>query len=268
MAKIDTHVAGAWNADSIQLRLVLPAAGIIALFSIWALIANAGVVPAHFLPGPGTVLEEMIRLMNEPYAGSLLQEHLLASLQKFGSAFALGAGLGVPLGLIMGRFKIADRLINPIFEGLRFVPPIAWVPFSILWFGTGFMAPVLVIFTGVFSSCVVNSYAGVRQTDRSLIEAAQMLGISKLRTMTDVLLPAALPQIIAGLRIGAGFGWQSLIGAELIVGSTGLGYMIIQGESNLTAKVVMAGMIVIGIIGACIDVVMRAVERRARNRWA
>lgn len=247
---------------------LLPVLGVGALFMMWTLVAISGAVPAQFLPPPWVVLREILRLMQEPYAGSLLQTHLLASLEKFGAAFVIGAVLGVPLGLMMGRFAPMERLIKPVFEGLRFVPPIAWVPFSILWLGTGFMAPVLVIFTGVFSSCVVNAYAGVKQADKSLLEAAQMLGISRFKTMTDVLLPAALPQIIAGLRIGAGFGWQSLIGAELIVGSTGLGYMIIQGESNLTAKVVMAGMIVIGVVGVLIDLLMRKIEFGIRNRWS
>src|SRR5690606_3872986 len=99
------------------------------------------------------------------------------------------------------------------------------------------------------------------------LEAAQMLGASRWLTLTEVLFPAALPQIVAGMRIGAGFGWQSLIGAELIVGSTGLGYMIIQGESNLAAHVVVVGMITIGVVGALIDYVMRRVEQRIRRNW-
>jgi ABC-type nitrate/sulfonate/bicarbonate transport system, permease component len=247
---------------------MLPIIGIASLILLWAAIAQSGWVPESFLPGPFTVIHEIWVLSREPYAGSLIQEHLLASLQKFSAAFALGAGIGVPLGLVMGRFRAVDYVVGPIFDALRFIPPIAWVPFSILWLGTGFMAPVMVIFAGVFSSCVVNAYAGVKQTDPALLEAAQVLGVSRLATVTDVLLPAALPQIVAGLRIGAGFGWQSLIGAELIVGSTGLGYMIIQGESNMTAKVVIAGMIVIGVVGAVIDFVMRRMEKHIRSRWA
>jgi len=253
--------------DRLLEQAALPVLGVAALFAVWALVAGSGLATEQFLPGPMAVLREILTLVHEPYAGSLLQAHLLASLQKFGAAFLLGAGLGVPLGLMMGRFKPVEHIVGPVFEGLRFIPPIAWVPFSILWLGTGFMAPVMVIFAGVFSSCVVNAYAGVKQADKSIIEAAQMLGISRWATVTEVLVPAALPHIVAGLRIGAGFGWQSLIGAELIVGSTGLGYMIVQGESNLTAKVVIAGMIVIGVVGAIIDLIMRKIEHRIRSRW-
>ncbi|HUG57380.1 MAG TPA: ABC transporter permease [Candidimonas sp.] len=237
------------------------------LFGVWAIIAYSGMVPQGFLPSPLVVLEKLLELMREPYAGSLLQQHLLASLEKFGAAYVLAVVIGVPLGLMMGRFRPLEWAVGPLFEALRFVPPIAWVPFSILWLGTGFLSPVLVIFAGVFSSCVVNAYSGARQIDKPLLEAAQTMGAGRWKTLTEVLIPAALPQIVAGMRIGAGFGWQSLIGAELIVGSTGLGYLIIQGESNVQASVVIAGMIVIGVVGAIIDVVMRMVERRIRKDW-
>lgn len=246
---------------------ILPVLGIASLFAVWALASGSGLVSVKFLPGPGAVLEELARLTREPYAGSVLQTHLLASLQKFFVSFLLGAVVGVPLGLLMGRFRPMDKLIGPLFEGLRFIPPIAWVPFSILWLGTGFMAPVLVIFAGVFSSCVVNAYSGAKLADKAVLEAAQTLGAGRWITLTEVLIPAALPQIVAGLRIGAGFGWQSLIGAELIVGSTGLGYLIIQGESNLTSTVVIAGMVAIGVVGAAIDYVMRKIEARIRRNW-
>ncbi|HVL09504.1 MAG TPA: ABC transporter permease [Burkholderiaceae bacterium] len=246
---------------------LLPVLGVLTLLGGWALVTESGLVPENFLPSPALVFKEMLTLTHEPYSGALLQEHLLASLRKFAIAYVLGVIVGVPLGLLMGRFRIMEWAFGPVIEALRFVPPIAWVPFSILWLGTGFMSPTVVIFSGVFSSCVVNAYSGARQIDKPLLEAAQMLGASRWLTLTEVLFPAALPQIVAGMRIGAGFGWQSLIGAELIVGSTGLGYMIIQGESNLAAHVVVVGMITIGVVGALIDYVMRRVEQRIRRNW-
>ena len=248
-------------------RVSLSLAGIAAFLACWALAAYFEVVSPHFLPQPTVVLNTMVDLTREPYSGSLLQQHLLASLDKFALSYLLAATLGVPLGLAMGRFRPIDWAVSPVFEALRFVPPIAWVPFSILWFGTGFLAPTLVIFAGAFSPCVVNSYRGAKLVDRPLLEAAQTLGAGRLRTIAEILLPAALPHIVAGLRVGAGFGWQSLIGAELIVGATGLGYMIVQGESNLDAAVVISGMITIGLVGATIDFLMRAAERRIRRKW-
>ncbi len=248
-------------------RVSLSLLGIVTFMACWALAAHFEIVSPHFLPSPVIVLHTIVDLTQRPYSGSLLQAHLVASLRKFALSYVLAAVVGVPLGLAMGRFRRLDWAVAPIFEALRFVPPIAWVPFSILWFGTGFLAPTLVIFAGAFSPCVVNSYRGAKLVDRPLLEAAQTLGAGWLRTISEILLPAALPHIVAGLRVAAGFGWQSLIGAELIVGSTGLGYMIVQGESNLDAAVVISGMVTIGIVGATIDYLMRMAEGKIRKKW-
>jgi taurine transport system permease protein len=254
-------------ARQISERFLLPALGLLTLFGGWALVSSLGLASPHFLPGPAAVLGTMVELTREPYAGSLLQQHLLASLDKFAVSYALSVSIGVPLGLLMGRFWILDWVITPVFEAFRYIPPIAWVPFSILWFGTGFLAPTLVIFAASFAPCLLNAYRGVRLIDRTLLEVAQGLGAGRLRTITEVLLPGALPHVVAGLRISAGFGWQSLIGAELIVGSTGLGYMIVQGESNAAPSVVLAGMISVGLVGASIDYVLRKVEDHIRRNW-
>jgi len=246
---------------------IASAAGIATFVGLWLAVTLGGIVSPHFLPSPPALLERIADLIRQPYAGSLLQQHLLASLEKFGASYVLAVAIGVPLGLTMGRFRVLDWAVTPLFEILRFIPPIAWVPFSILWFGTGFLAPTLVIFAGAFSPCVLNSYRGARLIDRPIIEAAQTLGASGWRMIKDVVLPGALPHVIAGLRVGAGFGWQSLIGAELIVGSTGLGFLIIQGESNIEPAVVVAGMLTIGVVGAIIDYGMRALEKWIRRDW-
>lgn len=243
------------------------ALGLGTFIGIWVVATVGGLVSPQFLPSPGALLARIAELAQQPYAGSLLQQHLLASLEKFGISFVLAVVIGVPLGLMMGRIRLLDWFVSPLFETLRFVPPIAWVPFSILWFGTGFLAPTLVIFAGAFSPCVINAYRGARQIDPPIIEAAQTLGAKGWRMIKDVVLPGALPHIVAGLRVSAGFGWQSLIGAELIVGATGLGYLIIQGESNIEPAVVVAGMITIGIVGAIIDYSMRALEDWIRRDW-
>ena len=126
----------------------------------------------------------------------------------------------------------------------------------------------MIIFSGAFPPCLINAYRGARLVEPRYIEAAQMLGTNSLRTITEVLLPASLPSIIAGLRVGAGLGWQSLVGAELIVASAGVGYMIVQGQSNISTPTVMAGMLAIGLVGLLIDVALRQMEtliRRARG---
>ena len=246
----------------------MPVLGIATFFGAWTLATSLNLAPPTFLPSPLTVLHSMVELTQIPYAGSTLQLHLLASLEKFGISFAAAVLLGVPFGLIMGRSDVMKWALSPLFEGFRFVPPIAWVPFAIFWFGTGFLAPTLVIFAGAFAPCVINSYRGAQLIEQHLIEASQTLGAGRWRTFTEILLPAALTHIVAGVRVGAGFGWQSLIGAELIVGSTGLGYMIVQAGSNLQPAIVISGMITIGIAGASIDYLMRAIQHGVRRKWA
>jgi NitT/TauT family transport system permease protein len=258
---------GQAGSNGAALQWLASTLGVATFVGAWLVVTLGGLVSPHFLPSPGALLARLAELAQQPYAGSLLQQHLLASLEKFGVSYVLAVVIGVPLGLVMGRFRLLEWFVSPVFEMLRFIPPIAWVPFSILWFGTGFLAPTLVIFAGAFSPCVVNAYRGAQQIDRPIIEAAQTLGASGWRMIKDVVLPGALPHVVAGLRVSAGFGWQSLIGAELIVGSTGLGYLIIQGESNIEPAVVVAGMITIGVVGAVIDYSMRALEDWIRRDW-
>lgn len=243
-------------------------AGFVALFALWFALARSGLVPARVLPGPDAVIVAFLRLLNHPFAGFTLQQHLLSSVIRFGLGFALAASVGLPLGLLMGWFRWLDDIVSPLFEGFRFIAPIAWVPFAALWFGTGIGGPILIIFSGAFPPCVINAYRGARLVEPRLIEAAQTLGASHRHIILEVLIPAALPAIIAGLRIGAGLGWQSLIGAELIVVSSGIGYLIVQGQSNLATSIVMAGMMAIGLVGFAIDVLLRAFEQRVRRGLA
>jgi NitT/TauT family transport system permease protein len=242
--------------------------GFVGLFAVWFGLAHSGWIPRLVLPGPETVAAAFWRLTQDPFAGFTLQQHLLSSFIRFGSGFALAAAIGVPLGLMMGWYRWLDDVVAPIFEALRFIAPIAWVPFAALWFGTGFGGPVLIIFSGAFPPCLINAHRGARLVEPRLIEAAQTLGASHRRIIVEVLLPGALPAIVAGLRISAGLGWQSLIGAELIVVSSGVGYLMVQGQSNLATPIVMAGMVAIGIVGFIIDLALRGVEAWIRRGWA
>jgi ABC-type nitrate/sulfonate/bicarbonate transport system permease component len=146
------------------------------------------------------------------------------------------------------------------------VAPIAWVPFAALWFGTGIGGPVLIIFMGAFPPVLINTYRGAKQVDRKYIEAAQMLGASAWRSMNEVLLPAAVPSIVAGLRISAGLGWQSLVGAELIVAASGVGNMMVKGQAAVSTSTVMCGMVAIGMVGLLIDVALRRVQAAVERR--
>ena len=246
---------------------VLSAAGVLTFFGAWIIASHSGWIPRAFLPSPFEVAGKFVDLLHEPFGGSTLPVHLLSSMKRYFLGFGLAALIGVPLGLMMGWFRWLDDIFTPIFEALRYVAPIAWVPFAALWFGTGIGGPILIIFTGAFPACLVNSYRGARFVDNRLLEAAQTLGAGSMRILFEVIFPAALPSIVAGLRIAAGLGWQSLVGAELIVVSSGIGYLMVLGQSSINTAIVMCGMIAIGVVGALIDFGLRAVERRVRASW-
>jgi ABC-type nitrate/sulfonate/bicarbonate transport system permease component len=247
-------------------NLVYGAAGLILFLGIWTALSVSGAVPRQFLPAPYDVALRFFQLLSTPSAGATLPEHLASSIMRFGYGFLLGAVIGIPLGLVMGWFQILDEIVSPIFDALRFIAPIAWVPFAALWFGTGIGGPILIIFAGAFPPCLINAYRGARFVSRPLIEAARMLGMRNFQIILEVLLPASTASIVAGLRVSAGLGWQSLIGAELIVASTGIGFMMVQAQLNISTATVMSAMVAIGLVGLCIDIVLRALETAVRRR--
>ena len=246
--------------------LLLGLAGLATFFGIWSVASLAGLAPEQFLPPPWRVARKFVDLTHEPFVGYTLQQHLFSSFIRFGMGFGLAVAIGVPLGLAMGWFRWLDMVVSPLFDALRFVAPIAWVPFAALWFGTGIGGPVLVIFTGAFPPCVINTYRGARYVEPHLIEAARTLGARNLQIMLEVLLPASVPSIVAGLRVSAGLAWQSLVGAELIVASSGIGYLLVKGQSNISTSIVMSGMIAIGIVGFIIDALLQRLQRRLQSR--
>jgi len=241
--------------------------GIVLFFGLWQGVVSVGWVSEFVLPSPIKVVDRFLTLMGRPFAGFLLWEHALSSLGRFMSGYVLAAAIGIPLGLMMGRFRLLDEIITPLFESYRYVAPLAWVPFAALWFGTGIGGPIMIIFTGAFAPCLVNAYRGAKLVDMHLIEAAQTHGASEFRIAREVLLPGSLPSIVAGLRISAGLGWQSLIGAELIVVSSGIGYVMTQGQMNLSPETVITAMLVIGLIGLALDVILRMIESRVSSKW-
>jgi len=246
------------------LRLTL--AGAAGFLLLWTVAAQSGITDRQFLPAPWEVAARFGQLVAEPFAGYTLFVHLLSSFQRFAMGFGLAVLVGIPLGLVMAHFPWVDRLVSPLFEAVRFVAPIAWVPFAALWFGTGIGGPVLIIFMGAFPPVLINTYRGARHVDRKYIEAAAMLGAGPLRAMTQVLLPAAVPSIVSGLRVSAGLGWQSLVGAEFIVASSGVGYLMVKGQAALSTSTVMSGMIAIGVVGLLIDIGLRRVQQHIERR--
>jgi ABC-type nitrate/sulfonate/bicarbonate transport system permease component len=190
-----------------------------------------------------------------------LWRHLRDSLTRELVAF-LWALSAVPLGIAMGWWKRIENQFDPILEMLRPVPPLAWIPLSILWFGVGDTQNEFIIFLGCFFPILVNTVAGVKGVEPTLVRAARCLGAGERQTLWRVVLRAALPQIVTGIRVGLGVGWMALVAAELVGASSGLGFLINDARTVLRTDYVIVGMATIGIVGLLIDRLIRGATRR------
>ena len=222
-------------------------------------------VSSDFLPTPLAVIERIGVLTHDPVGAGNLFVHLKASVVRLLTGFGAALLLGIALGLLMSYVRVLDWLVSPIFELFRYVPPIAWAPFALFWFGAGNSAQGFVIFTSAFPPILINTYLGVRLTDRNLINAARSLGANMWTMLTEVLIPAAFPLIMTGVRIGLAAGWMALIAAEIVAGTgsrDGLGYLILQGQQQLQADLTIGAMVVISLTGMLLDALLRRLEAR------
>lgn len=205
-----------------------------------------------------------------PYGGPgdipILIYQSASSLVRVGGGFAAAVAIGVPLGFAMGYFRTVYSNVDPIISILRPVPPIAWIPLAILWFGLGMKPTMFIIFVGAFFPIVLNTYDGVRGTSRRLTEFALVLGANRVNVLRKVIVYEAFPSVITGMRVGFGIGWMSVVAAEMIAAKSGLGYLIITARWIFATDMVIAGMLTIGIIGFGGDMLLRLIERRFM-RW-
>lgn len=187
--------------------------------------------------------------------------HLMASLKREAVAFLLSA-TAIPLGIAMGWSRVVYNQVSPIMEILRPIPPLAWIPLSILWFGIGDEQNEFIIFLGMFFPILVNTIVGVKNIEPNLVRAARSLGAPEYRVLARVVFIGALPQIITGIRIGLGVGWMALVAAELVGANSGLGFLINDARSMLRTDIIVVGMLAIGLIGLLIDSAIRILGRR------
>jgi NitT/TauT family transport system permease protein len=229
---------------------------------LWQLVAGfiyprLNPTSANIFPPPVAVLQTFWEFV----ANGELLRHTFASLLRVAAGFALAASVAVPLGLSMGAWPAWGEQVRVIVEFLRPIPPFAWIPFGLLWFGVGPEQTVFVIFIASLFPILMNTVAGVEAVEPVLKRSALCLGASKLRLFMNVILPRALPQIIVGLRIGLGFAWMVLVASELIGSTAGLGYLILDSRNLGLPSLAFMGMIVIGVIGYLLDAAMRWLER-------
>jgi ABC-type nitrate/sulfonate/bicarbonate transport system permease component len=187
--------------------------------------------------------------------------HLMASLKREAVAFLLST-TAIPLGIAMGWWRVVYNQVSPIMEILRPIPPLAWIPLSILWFGIGDAQNEFIIFLGIFFPILVNTIVGVKNIEPNLVRAARSLGAPEYKVLARVVFKGALPQIITGIRIGLGVGWMALVAAELVGANSGLGFVINDARSMLRTDIIVVGMLTIGLVGLLIDSAIRVLSRR------
>lgn len=217
---------------------------------IWQLAVENKWVSTRFFDSPIGVLKTIVTKINnkKPDGGRLFQ-HIWASAKVVWLGFLLAAVIGIPLGLFMGWYRLFDRIVRPLFEIVRPIPSLAWIPIVLLFLGIGVEARAVIIFTGCFVATVLNTYTGIRSTSQTLINVAKTCGASNFEIFWKVGIPSAMPMIFAGLKTSMGSAWGTIVAAEMLSSSNGLGYMIQMGRSFGVVSLIMAGIIVIGILG-------------------
>jgi NitT/TauT family transport system permease protein len=246
-----------------RIRGTLPSIAVAAALVVvwWAAVSATKSV---IFPTPWGVLAGTFELLKD----GTLWRHIGASLLRVGTGFALAVCVAVPLGLWMGWVRGAYRMLNPVFQILRPISPIAWIPIAILWFGVGNASPIYLIFISSVFPMVVQTTAGVHTIEKRYLRAAENFGVSRATLFRQVVIPAVMPQILVGMRIGLGVAWLVVVAAEMIALRSGLGYMIMDARNaGNRYDLVIAGMIIIGLIGLSLDGIMRTLERFRWVRW-
>ena len=215
------------------------------------------------LPGPVTIAETFIKkLTGTAPDGATLPQHIFSSLRIALGGWAMGVVIGTPLGIFMAWYKKVDLFVRPLFDLLRPVPGLAWIPLMIILFGIGLTPKIVTVFLSAFVPCVINSYAGIRQTKDVHLWVGQTFGASDTQMLVNIAIPTALPLIMTGVRVALGAAWTCIVAAEMLASTKGLGYMIQQARGIYRPDIIICGMISIGAIGAVFTGLLSLIENR------
>ncbi len=237
---------------------------IAAVLALWFLLTTVtGLVSGGRFPSPAEFWASFTQINGRGYAGATLWAHALNSLKLVVMGFAVAILTGVPLGLWMGWDRRVEALMNPIFLVIRPIPPLAWIPLAILWLGLGDAAKIMVIWFSAFVPSVINAFAGVRNIDRPVLEAARMLGTPTGRMVREIIVPAASPMIFTGLRLSLQASWTTLVAAELVGALVGLGFILNMAQQDIYPGMILVGMVAVGVLGFATTWVLSQAERRA-----
>lgn len=235
---------------------------IVALLAIWWLVTALGWIDALFLPSPVAVLDRLQDLIANGYMSISLWSHIGASLGRIGTALIAAVITAIPVGIAIGRNKVIRGVVDPIIEFYRPIPPLAYLPLIVIWCGIGELSKVLLIYLAIFAPIVIATSTGVRSVDQAKIRAAQSLGATPLQIIKHVVLPSALPSILTGIRIGLGVGWSTLVAAELVGASEGLGFMVQSSSQLLATDVVIVGILIIAVIAFALEIGLRRLQKK------
>ncbi len=242
------------RAKQAALYIVLP----VFLIAVWQGLYEAGLIRALLLPPPSRIAETFAAL----FLNGELPRHLGVSLLRVLEGFALASVTGLVLGVAIGLSKTLDRATDLTIQLMKPIPPIAWIPLTILWFGIGEESKVFIIFLGAIFPILVNTIDGIRQTDVRYVELARVFEATRRRFILKVVLPGALPQIMTGMRVGMMVAWMCVVAAELIAATSGIGFLIMDARQTMQTDQVFVGMIAIGATGKLLDMALKEAERR------
>ncbi|MBT9516065.1 MULTISPECIES: ABC transporter permease [Methyloversatilis] len=232
---------------------VLPALALLA----FEVLVRSGVLAAHLFPAPSEIVRTLFDL------GSGLASHIGVSIARVAGGFAIGASLAVVAAVVVGLDRRAEALLDPTFQALRAVPSLAWVPLLLLWLGIDETPKITLIAIGAFFPVYLNLLSGLRNVDRKLVELGEVYGLSRSALVRRILLPASLPSLYTGLRVGLSLAWMFLVAAELIAATRGLGYLLTDGRETSRPDIVLAAILLLAVLGKLSDSVLKSLERRA-----
>lgn len=240
-----------------QLYGFLSMLSILLVLAAWIMLCR---LKPDIIPTPTAVFFKLCDITVHPISKAILPVHILVSLARVLSAFALASIFGVVFGILLGWYETFHDIAWPVFEIIRPIPPIAWIPLIILWCGIGETSKVIIVFIGALVPIVLNTFSGICQVDPMLLKAAKSVGATDAATMFEVVLPASLPSIVAGMKTALSTGWMCVLAAEMVVARQGVGFLIIRGMDSGDSALILAGMIVIGVVSAAITAVLNRVE--------
>jgi NitT/TauT family transport system permease protein len=243
-------------------KWLLSTLSILVLIVSWALLSTSGILPAGYLPTPSEISEDFRLLATNGYKGVSLLGHIEISLFRALSGFCLGVLFGVPLGLLTGFTKTGNAIVSPVMAFLRPIPPIAFIPMVVLYFGLGEMGKVVLIFWTAFNYVHVNAHSGAANVPLAYMRAAKSLGLTRWQQFVRVIFPAAIPQIFTGLRVAMALSWAVVVAAELTGAQEGLGYMISDAALTFRIPTVFIGIAIIGAIGLALNLAIEFLETR------